>query len=65
VPVLGEDDVGEALGQVVDDRDDGVAIGDGQGAAGAEVVLNVDCDEDVGVCGHGCWTGESEAAEGS
>jgi hypothetical protein len=48
VPVLGEDDVGESLGESVDERNDGVATCNGQGAAGHEVVLEVDDQEGVG-----------------
>ena len=48
MPVLGEDDVVEFLGKGVDDGDDGVAVGYGQGAAGHEVVLDVDDEECVG-----------------
>ena len=50
VPVLGQDD-GLGLGhQRVDAGDDQVALGDGERAAGAEIVLHV--DDDQGVC-HG------------
>ena len=48
VPVLGEDDVIEVCSGAVNGGDDGVAVGDGQGAAGAEVILHVDDDEGVG-----------------
>ena len=48
VPVLGEDDVVEFFGEGVDEGDDGVAVGDGQGSAGHEVVLDVDDEEGVG-----------------
>ncbi len=47
VPVLGEDDVFEALGEAVDEGDDLVALGNGERAAGAEVVLDVDDEEGV------------------
>ena len=48
VPVLGEDDVLEMLRGAVDGVDDGIAVGNGERAAGAEVVLHVDDQEDVG-----------------
>ena len=53
VPVLGEDDVLEALGEAVDDGDDPVAFGDSECSAysinsRAEVVLDVDDEESVG-----------------
>ena len=60
VPVLGQDD-GVALGhEGVDARDDAVAVGDGEGAAGAEVVLQVDDEERVGHGGLGGWRGSGE-----
>jgi hypothetical protein len=58
VPVLREDDVLEGLGDPVDQRDDLVALVDGQAAAGREAVLHVDHDQcrvrlrlDPGLCG--------------
>ncbi len=48
VPVLGEEDVGEAAAEAVDERDDLVAVLDGEMAAGAEVVLQVDDEQGVG-----------------
>jgi hypothetical protein len=48
VPVLGEDDVVKFLGEGVDEGDDGVAVGYGQGAARHEIVLDVDDQESVG-----------------
>jgi len=48
VPVLREDDVGEARRERVEGRDDGIAIGNCKCAPGAEVILDID-DED-GVC---------------
>ncbi len=47
VPVLGEDDVLEVLRGAVDRVDDGIAVGNGERPAGAEVVLHVDDEEDV------------------
>lgn len=48
VPVLGDDDVFEAIGEGVEVGDDLVGVGDGEGAAGEEVVLHVDDEEGVG-----------------
>jgi hypothetical protein len=48
VPVLGEEDVGEAAAEAVDEGDDLVAVLDGEMAAGTEVVLQVDDEESVG-----------------
>ena len=47
VPVLRGDDEVEFVLQAVRDGNDRVAVGDGQRAAGDEVVLNVDEDEGV------------------
>jgi hypothetical protein len=49
VPVLSEDDVGKAGGDSVDSREDGVAVGEGEGAPGKEVALHV--DDQKHVCG--------------
>ena len=48
MPVLGEDDVIKFFGDDVDERDDGVAVCDAQGAIGHEVVLDVDDEEGIG-----------------
>ena len=53
VPVLGEDDVVEALSDAIDEGDDLVAFGDGERSSSsingrAEVVLDVDDEEGVG-----------------
>jgi len=47
VPVLGEDDVLEMSRGAMDGSNDGVSIGNCKGAAGAEIVLDVDHEEDV------------------
>jgi hypothetical protein len=48
VPVLGEDDVLEALAEAIDEGDDLVATLDCECSAGAEIVLDVDNEERVG-----------------
>ena len=48
MPVLGEDDVFEAGGQGVDQGENLVSLGDGEGTAGHEVDLKVDEEESVG-----------------
>jgi hypothetical protein len=48
VPVLGEDDVGKERRDAMDRFDDRIAFGNGERAAGAEVVLDVDDYENVG-----------------
>src|SRR4051812_48821923 len=47
MPVLGENDVLESRRDGVDDGDDLVAAGNGQGPAGAEIILHVGDEEDV------------------
>ena len=47
VPVLREDDVLETRRDGMDGRNDGVAVGHGERAAGAEIILHVDDEEDV------------------
>jgi hypothetical protein len=45
VPVLGHHDVGKALGELVDDRDDLIALFHGKAAAGQETILYVDDEQ--------------------
>ncbi|WP_244543716.1 hypothetical protein [Bosea lupini] len=45
VPILRQHDRGEALAEVVDERNDLVAAGDRQAAAEAEIILDVDDDQ--------------------
>jgi hypothetical protein len=47
MPVLGEDDVLEQRRNAMDRVDYGIAIGNGERTAGAEVVLHVDNDQNV------------------
>ena len=47
VPVLGKDDVLETGGELIDGLDDGIALCDGERAAGAEVALEVYDEEQV------------------
>ena len=47
MPVLRQNDMAEGLGEPVDRRDHRIAVGHGERAAGQEIVLNVDDDEDV------------------
>jgi hypothetical protein len=49
VPVLGKEDVVEAASESVDGGEDLVAAGNGKGAAGHEVGLEVDEEEGVGL----------------
>ena len=53
VPILGEHHGGEGPGDAVDQGRDGRAVGNGQGAAVAEIVLDVD-HEQGGMVLHGC-----------
>ena len=47
MPILGQDDVCETLREGVGQRHDSVVVGDRQRAAGQEVILQVDDEEDV------------------
>ncbi len=49
VPVLGQDDVPELAHQAVDHGHDLVAIGNGERPARAEIVLNVDDQQEIAV----------------
>ena len=49
MPVLRRHDMREAAHQPVDAGDHGVAVGHGERAAGAEIVLHVDGEEGVAV----------------
>jgi hypothetical protein len=42
MPILGQRDMIEALGEAIDDRYHGIAVGDRKRAAGAKIVLHVD-----------------------
>ncbi len=42
MPILGQRDMIEALGETIDDRYHGIAVGDRECAAGAKIVLHVD-----------------------
>ena len=47
VPVLGVDDVLEALAETVDERNDLIAAFNGEGTAGTEIILDVDDEESI------------------
>ena len=47
MPILGQRDIGEASGEAVDERHDGVAVADRQRAAGHEIILHVDDEKDI------------------
>ena len=47
MPVLGKNDVLKSRRDAVDDFDDGVSVGDGKCATGAEIVLYVGDDENI------------------
>jgi hypothetical protein len=49
MPVLGEHYLSETPGESIDDRHHPIAVGHGEIAAGAEVVLHVDHQEHVAV----------------
>jgi hypothetical protein len=47
MPVLGQDDVREPAGETVDDRNHLVAARNGKRALRAEIVLNIDDEQNV------------------
>ena len=49
MPILREHDVAEVFREPVDERYDFIALRYGKGAAGTEVVLHIDYEEDVAV----------------
>ena len=49
MPILGEDHMGEARGELIDDGDNLVAVRHGEIAAGAEIVLHVDHQQHVAI----------------
>src|SRR6201996_1956855 len=51
MPVLGQCYMMKACGQAIDDRDDGIAIGDRECATGAKIVLNVDDQQQIVIFG--------------
>ena len=51
MPVLCEHDVLELPGQLIDDRNDLLAARNGEPAAGAEIVLDVDHQQDIFAAG--------------
>jgi hypothetical protein len=51
MPILGQHDMVEAFGKAIDDRHHGIAVGNGKRAAGAEIVLYVDNQQQIIVAG--------------
>jgi hypothetical protein len=47
MPILGQRDMAEALGEAIDDRHHGIAVGDRKRAAGAKIVLHVDYKQHI------------------
>src|SRR5712671_853103 len=47
MPILGQRDMIEALGEAIDDRYHGIAVGDRKRAAGAKIVLHVDYKQQI------------------
>src|SRR6266436_8169470 len=54
VPVLGQDHMGEGSRQPVDRGDDRIAIGHGERTAGAEIVLDIDDQQNVSIIWRHC-----------
>src|ERR1700738_326029 len=51
MPILGQHDMTEALNEAIDDGHHGIAIGNSKLAAGAEIVLHVDYQQQIIVAG--------------
>ncbi len=51
MPILGQHDMVEALGEAIDDRHHRIAVGNRERAAGAEIVLHVDDQQQIIVAG--------------
>jgi hypothetical protein len=47
MPILGQRNVIEALGETIDDRHHGVAIGDRKRSAGTKIVLHIDYEQQI------------------
>jgi len=47
MPILGQNDMAEALTEAIDDRHHGIAVGDRKRAAGAKIVLHVDYKQQI------------------
>jgi hypothetical protein len=47
MPVLGQHHVIEAFGETIDDRHHGIAIDNGKRAAGTEIILHVDDQQQI------------------
>ena len=47
MPILGQDDMIEAFGKAIDDRNHAIAVGNRQRTAGAEIVLHVDNQQQI------------------
>src|SRR6266436_2023194 len=54
VPVLGQDHVGEGSRQSVDRRDDRIAVGNCERSTGAEIVLDIDDQQNVSIIWRHC-----------
>jgi hypothetical protein len=47
MPILGQRNVIEALGETIDDRHHGVAVGDRKCSAGTKIVLHIDYQQQI------------------
>jgi hypothetical protein len=47
MPILGQRDVIEALGETIDDRHHGVAVGDRKCSAGTKIALYIDYQQQI------------------
>jgi hypothetical protein len=47
MPILGQDNMVEALSEAIDDRNHGIAVSNRKRAAGAEIILHVDYQQQI------------------
>ena len=47
MPILGQRNVIEALGETIDDRHHGVAVGDRKRSTGTKIVLHIDYQQQI------------------
>jgi hypothetical protein len=57
MPVLGHHHMIEALGETIDDRHHGIAIGNRKRAAGAEIVLHIDYQQQITIAWSNLYSG--------
>src|SRR5271165_1310370 len=54
MPVLGQDDMSEPASEPIDRRNDCIAVRYGEGAAGTEIILHIDNDQNLALASRHC-----------